>query len=395
MISKHLINNIFFFLITVDIIILPYFPLFAINSFFPLVLLSFSFNKLIFERNLFYSASLFILLSLISTILSGIFGSYFLSENIKRFIQFLMFFVMYFYYYDYFMKNNSELLVKKINDIFFSSVFLWIIIYLYNLESFLYLKSIFNKNDGFIDFLDEGTIDIYRFSYIWSDPNNIVYAILGLLVFSIVNIKIQGFRKIFYILVSILVCVVSMSTMGWFILFLFVLPIILYNTKIRVSKVLFLIPVFIILAIYKGPQVVSNILSSGAVEAALNRYELNNLGTDSGNSRFKIWEKVISYYNDNFYKYFFVGDGYQLHNNDNPIKPHNGILLIIFAYGLPALLAFLYFFFSFKVNKNYLFIIPFFLCFLVNVMIGETKLFMLYLLLLSYVRAHQKKECVK
>lgn len=392
MMSKSFYKNFIFLLTTVDILILPYFPFFAINTFFPLMFFSFFLNKKKAESRLLYGTFAFIFLSLLSTIISGIFEPYFLSENIKRFIQFLMFFIVYFYYYDYFLNNDAEQLVIKISDIFFSIVFLWTILYIYNIDKFLYLKSIFNKNDGFIEFLDDGTIGIYRFSYIWTDPNNIVYAILGFLIFAIINLKIEGLRKILYILVALLVCVASMSTMGWFILIFCVSPIIFYYTKVKFSKYILLVPILMIIAAYKGTEIVSIIFNSEAVQAALDRYELNNLNSESGGSRFVIWTKVISYYDDSFYKYFFIGDGYQLHNNGNPIKPHNGILLVLFGYGLPALLLFLYLFFSFKFNRRYLFMIPFFLCFLINVMIGETKLFMLYLFLLSYARAIQKKE---
>jgi len=121
------------------------------------------------------------------------------------------------------------------------------------------------------------------------------------------------------------------------------------------------------------------------------RFQSNNISSESGLSRLEIWSKVYSYYKSDIHKYIFLGQGYQLHYKDHLIKPHNGIFLILFAYGFFALVSFLYIFFKFRLKRTYIFMIPFFLCFFVNVMIGELKLFLLYIFLLAYVRAKEFK----
>lgn len=99
-IKKDNISKYLFFLVVIDILILPYFPFFAINTLFFLV-----FYDLVFFKNIFFNRKitilsiLFIMIALISTGLSYYSDSYnlgFFSENIKRYFQFLLFFIFYF-----------------------------------------------------------------------------------------------------------------------------------------------------------------------------------------------------------------------------------------------------------------------------------------------------------
>lgn len=394
-IKKDNISKYLFFLVVIDILILPYFPFFAINTLFFLV-----FYDLVFFKNIFFNRKitilsiLFIMIALISTGLSYYSDSYnlgFFSENIKRYFQFLLFIIYYFYFYNFFKKNEFGKQIGYIIDLFFLSVFIWSCIYYFSLDSFLKLKNIFNSNDSFINMYEDGENPVYRFSYIWTDPNNIAYAILGVFIFSLFNIKTHDYKSFLYLGVVLFVCLISMSTTAWLILFSIVLPCFFYKLNFQDSKTLiftFLLTLFIL---FFGTQAISNILMSDIALQSFDRFQSNNIGSESGLSRLEIWSKVYSYYESDIHKYIFLGQGYQLHYKDRLIKPHNGIFLIFFAYGFFALILFLYIFFKFKLKRTYIFMVPFFLCFFINVMIGELKLFLLYVFLLAFVRAKEFK----
>lgn len=394
-IKKEKLSKILFLMVMVDILILPYFPFFVINTLFFLIFYDFlNYNKHILDKKEFYFSILFILFSLISTYLSYYNDNYnlgFFSENLKRFFQLVLVFIFYIYFYSFFRKNNNEKRVLFLIRLFFVCVFAWAIIYFFSLDDFLSLKNLFNRNDSFIDMFEGGENNIYRFSYIWTDPNNIAYAILGVFLFAIFNLKVSVVEIFLYLAIVFFVCLLSMSTTAWLILFAIVMPCFFYNLNYKDLKTLLFVFSIIVLFLIFGLKVISNVLQSDVALSSFERFESNNIGTESGNSRLEIWKKIFSYYGGDLYKYVFWGQGYQLHHNDQLIKPHNGFFLILFAYGFFASILFMYVFFNFKLNKKYIFMIPFFLCFFINVMIGELKLFLLYVFLLAFVRASAYK----
>lgn len=394
-VSKSRLSKLIFFSFMIDILILPYFPLFAINSLFFLMAIDFLNQRLYFEKNYSIATLFFLFFGIISTILSYFNQPLFFSENVKRIIQLTLIFISYYYIFSFFVRNESENIVKLINSIFFGSVFIWALLYFIDLNIFLNYKSYFNKNDSFIGFIESDQNTIYRFSYIWTDPNNIAYAILGVFLFSIFNLEESIIKNYIYLCIVFFVCLSSMSTTAWLILFFIVLPLFFVNSVSKRYKDIAIFLFFLLVTLALSWRILTELLSSDVALSAIDRFKTNNLGSDSGLSRLDIWRNVYYYHQDNLYKYSLIGNGYQLYNNNLPIASHNGIFLILFGYGLPALIAFLYFFFKLKVNKNYLFMIPFFLCFLINVMIGETKLFLLYVYLLAYVRAQERRNIVK
>lgn len=393
--SKNSLSKFIFFLIIIDIFIFPYFPLFAINSLALLMVIDFINQRIYVENNYFVATSIFLFFGITSTILSYFSQPIFFSENIKRIIQLILIVVSYYYIFSFFVRNNAVDLVKLINSIFFGFVFIWALIYFVDINNFINYKLYFNKNDSFIGFFEDGQNAVYRFSYIWTDPNNIAYAILGVFIFSIINLKESIFKSYIYLCIVFFVCLTSMSTSAWLILFLIVLPIFFINLHTKKYKEIIISLIFLLVILIIGSRLLPDLISSDVALSAIERFEGNNLDSEGGLSRLGIWVNTYHYHQDDLYKYFFIGNGYQLYNKNVPFSPHNGVLLILFGYGLPALIAFLYLFFKFKINRNYLFMIPFFLCFFINIMIGETKLFLLYTYLLAYVRAQEKRESVK
>lgn len=391
LLNKKNLSIYIFFIVVLDVLILPYFPYFAISNMFFLMFIDMILRKkIVVEGKIFYLFVLFLIFSLLSTWFSYYSDFYNLgifSENIKRFFQLILVFIFYFYFYDFFSTGDNKKYIKYLIGIFFVSVFLWALLYYISLDGFLSLKRIFNSNDNFVERYYSGENTYYRFSYIWSDPNNIAYAVLGVFLFSLFNYRNNILIIFLYFLVVLLVCLFSMSTAAWLILFSFVVPCLLYRLDWRNPKILFSLLILVLMFSYFLSGFLIELLNSEVATNSFERFENNNINTESGGSRFEIWSNIYSYYNGSFHNYLIFGDGYQLHYGDKLVKPHNGLFLIFLGYGLPALIIFVYIFFKFKLLKEYLFVVPFFLCFFVNIMIGEMKFFVLYLLLLAYVRA--------
>lgn len=390
--NKDNLSIYIFFIVVLDILIFPYFPYFAISNMFFLIFVDIILQKkILIELRNYYLFILFLIISLLSTWLSYYSDPYNLgifSENIKRFFQIILFFIFYFYFYNFFSYKDNGKYIKYIIPIFFISVSFWCLLYYLSFDNFLSLKRLFNPNDNFIDRFVGGENPFYRFSYIWSDPNNIAYAILGVFIFTLFNYKNNLVTIFMYFIVVLMVCLLSMSTTAWLILFLIVVPCLLYRVDLKNPKNLISLFFLIVIFFLLFNRALVDLMSSEVALNSLDRFENNNINTDSGNSRFEIWQKIYNYYNGSFHQYLILGDGYQLHYQDKLLKPHNGLFLIFFAYGFFGLIIFLHIFFQFKFSRKYLFIIPFFLCFFINVMIGELKMFVLYILLLAYVRSN-------
>lgn len=374
-----------FYTLGIDLLVFPYFPFFAITLFFWLLFVYLLMEKKIyFRRNDIFCFLIFIFFAIVSTCYSYLFDNnaeLFFSENLKRLLQLVLFFIYYFCFYNFFYKYKdiSQKYMERMVACFFYAVFLFVLLYFIDFNSFLYFKSIFNANDGFITMFEDGSNEIYRFSYIWTDPNNIAYAILGTYLFSILVLKLEPFKQILYFFIVLSVCLASMSTTAWLILLSVVIP----TTIVMNYKNVFLYLLFILFVILG----IDSLINTVAFENAWNRFQDNSVNSESGQSRLVIWSKVVSIYVDELLRYLFIGQGYQLHDSNVPIKPHNGVLLILFGYGFVALLSFIYLFFGVKIDRKSIFVIPFFLCFFINVMIGELKLVLWYLMMLAYVRA--------
>lgn len=165
--------------------------------------------------------------------------------------------------------------------------------YYISLDSFLSLKRIFNFNDNFISRYYSGENPYYRFSYIWSDPNNIAYAILGVFLFSLFNYENNIITIFLYFIVVLMVCLFSMSTAAWLILFSFVIPCLLYRLDLKRPKVLFSLLVLTSIFTFLLSGFLVELLNSEIANNSFDRFENNNIDTDSGNSRLEIWNNLF------------------------------------------------------------------------------------------------------
>ena len=133
----------------------------------------------------------------------------------------------------------------------------------------------------------------------------------------------------------------------------------------------------------------SVLLSSEVYQAFNARLEGKADGVDN---RSKIYEYIVK--NTEWWKYIICGYGGRTIVGGIYRSPHNGILYMILAYGFIVALKYIKLLF-FKVKsqniKHYLWRIPIFLGFMINIMITEDKIHVLMMMLLafdSYSRLH-------
>jgi hypothetical protein len=91
----------------------------------------------------------------------------------------------------------------------------------------------------------------------------------------------------------------------------------------------------------------------------------------------------------NIFLYILAGEGNTLFINGMPFSPHSGHLMFIFGFGFISYYMYMYLIFrKTKAQKwqDMVFIIPFLLCFTINIGIGELKYAAITYMLIAYSR---------
>jgi hypothetical protein len=389
-------DKFIFYFIIIDILFLPYNPYVATSNSIILLPLWFCLRKgylQLIDSSEWFIFKIFIFFSFIGTLISyfTLPNEYFqegITENIKRFLS-LNFAILYYFYFQIIFKSPKiSFNISKWLVIFIFYIFLWALLYYIDFNLFLTLKTAFNRFDSFIQLYKE-VDNFYRFSFIWSDPNNIAYAVVGCYSFLLLNCKPNIIVVSLLTLIIIFINILSQSTGGWlafgtvglFSLFLYLKSDLV--SKFSFKKILFysiiLISILIIL-----PKIVNIINTDQLFQQSFDR-----TATKAEDPRSLVWSKLFEDKVDYLGGYFIFGSGYQVYVNNHPFNVHSGHILLFFAFGLGGYLSFMRLFFvkSKLVTYNQiLFIIPFFLCFTINTMIGELKLLVFYFLLVASIR---------
>lgn len=384
-ISKYEFFLLIFVLI--DVLFLPYFPIIATTFSQLLVFFWFIFKPKVFfkreELTIYYLIIFFITLSnLFSLMLLPIENENYGVENFKLGLALIMG-ISYYFFFNYFVKK-AEVEVSNILFLFVIYVTLWGVVYFVDMNLFISIKKIFNPYDAFTGdvFLK---LDIFnRYNFIWTDPNNIGYTIISVVSYLIVYKKTNNLTILISTLCMLFVLFLTMSG-GSVLTALLVIPIsFLYrfgsnNTLSKLLLIFTLIFSFFIISFFSA-----RIINSEIGEKSIERLEEK---TESEEPRIKIWARLIE--NKNILFYTLAGEGSTIFLNSKPYSPHNGHLMLIFSYGIVCW--FLYFYIVFWKYKNqswnnYIFIIPFFLCFTINIAIGELKYAALMYLMVTLSR---------
>jgi hypothetical protein len=359
----------------VDILFLPYMNFVASTYSQLFVFLWFIFkDKRVFQRKelrFYYWISFFIAISVIIslfTIPDNLIGEYII-ENIKRGLNVGMG-ISYYFFFSYLLRSNK---IKMENWMFAFLVYvvLWGVLYYLNLNTYIKLKMIFNSHDAILRVLSEESYK-FRFSYVWTDPNNIGYALVGIVAFLILSRKTSNVILLFSIVslfLILFICMSGGSVITAIIVIPFTLLVRLKNSNNVTSSLMFILT--IVISAYFIVRYSDQITESEVGSTALDRFEDK---TQTEEPRFKIWEKAFK--SKNILLYVYAGEGNSLFINGQPFKPHSGHIMFLFGYGLICYYMYMYLFFrKSKIQKwsNMLYIMPFLLCFTINIGIGELK----------------------
>lgn len=160
-----------------DILFLPYMSRMAMAySQIPIFIWFLLQKRNIFNRKDFSAYRIFSYMIIVSTFISiyTIPESLFfngISENVKRMFQYIMNMSFFFFFIHIF--ETYIVSIKKYLLGFLLYVAVLGALYLFDFNLFIEIKEYLNPKDALLEILDDSTGYIYRYSFLWSDPNNI------------------------------------------------------------------------------------------------------------------------------------------------------------------------------------------------------------------------------
>lgn len=401
-ISENKLEKIIFYILIVDILFVPYLKIFILPYSLPILTIWFIFyaNKIRWSSDV-KAYIVFIILALFSTITAYFYIPHYVdsynvwAENFKRVFQFILNLLYFFYIKYYADKHNISIKYLLLMFLLFADALA--LLYYFDINTYLQIKTFWGVRDSYTAWYESGLSSYFRYNFIWEDPNNPAYAFTAVAAFLMFNEEISAPQRVFTIasVAFLLICAMSSGALlsAIIIATLIVLnylnkffTIRKFKLKIKVSTIFSVIfSALIVFAVY---QLSKTFLNSEIYLAAITRMQEN-----SGESRFLIWGSILKELS--IIKFLFIGQGATLIINGTMRAAHSGHLYLIYAYGMIAYLCFMYVVFRKRKNmtwSSYYFIIPMFIGFTINTMIGEQKFFILQLILMglasskSYVR---------
>ena len=294
----------------------------------------------------------------ISTLISVVYpvetsyGTTFIT-TFKRLVQFVTSF-WYFFFFKYYFETYRV----SINKVYFYSIIYIVIFaffYFLNREAYASIKILVNPVDNHTR-RALGHEIIYRFNFLWADPNNVAYAVGTLLLTFLSEEQEKYFSKMLAVVLVIFILFCTMSIGG-------------LSSMISTIALIFLI-------IYFYP-IISDFFNSDVIDNLLSRVDYYD-GSDTSGGRGKDFIKSLSYLNPMFLS---VGCGIE------GFVTEIGHMYILFMYGLPVYIYFIYILFWRKRSicwRRLIPLIPMFAGFTMNIAIIDQK----YLLILLFTSAY-------
>lgn len=230
---------------------------------------------------------------------------------------------------------------------------------------------------------------VYRFNYLWADPNNVAYATTSLSLFYIIEEKKSVIRKYIVLLCLAYILLCTMSLGGIAVAFVFFTIITLFSNVFRRNKSDFFIGTIAILMIVVfvsyNFEFFYDLFNSGI----LKRHEVyGSIGTAGGGGRVEDFLRGVQKFNPLF---LIVGSGQE------GFVTEIGHIYLICLYGLPVYIYFMYVLFKKKHNQTlfeYITILPLFIGFTMNIAIVEQKFLLITILISAYYSAKYGKLLV-
>lgn len=301
----------------------------------------------------------------------------------KRLLQFITSF-WYFFFFKYYFETYKV----SINKVYFYSIIyiaIYALFYFFNREAYANIKIVINPVDNHTRRIlaNDYSYIYYRFNFLWSDPNNVAYAVGTLLLTFLSKEHGKFFFKIlaFILGVFVLLCTqsiggVSSMAVSLFLLFLFKKKSFIIK-KTKFYSTIFSIIVIALLIIYFFP-IISDFFNSDIINDFTSRVDYYDDRSDSSGGRGRDFFNSLKYLNPIF---LLVGCGIE------GFVYEIGHMYIIFMYGLPVYIYFMYILFWRKRNISWsrlIPLIPMFTGFTMNIAIIDQK----YLLILLFTSAY-------
>lgn len=378
-------EKLMFSIVIIDVLFFPYLrPVVIPFSYFIIMFWCLKNFKDIQKDKDFKLIFISMLLMFCSTII-GIFLNFqfgVFTDNLKRLIQYYIIFGYYFYFKSYIYKYNFK--CKKYFICFVLFVLLLALLFNSNVSLFGRVVTFWNSGNSYANAFIENSVfsGVFRYSFIWTDPNNIAYVITGIVavIFLLTNIGLG--EKIILIIINIYILFCCMSSGGWINFFITYSLLLLYKvsskriqkkTNIKNILILFLVLIVILFSL----KYIKVFFNSDLVLNASERFK------DNDNTRTEIWMKILT--GESIFKHLILGKGSEIYINGVSRATHSGHLYWIYAYGFISYLIIMrmFFYITKKLKSSYLYIpmISFFLCFTMNTMVGEQKLFIIFVLI--------------
>lgn len=379
-------EKLMFSLVIIDVLFFPYLrPVVIPFSYFLILYWCFKNFKNIQRDKDFKLIFICMLMMFFSTVIGIFINSQFgvFGDDLKRLIQYYFIFGYYFYFKWYFNKNNFK--YKKYFIYFVLFVLLLALLFNSNVSLFGRVVTFWNSGNAYANSFIQNSVfsGVFRYSFIWTDPNNIAYVITGIIavIFLLTNIGIG--EKIILIIINIYILFSCMSSGGWINFFITYSLLLIYklSSKKNIKKTINIKNIFILcvvlIIILFSLKYIKDFFNSDLVLNASERFK------DNDNTRTEIWMKILS--GESIFKHLILGKGSEIYINGVSRATHSGHLYWIYAYGFISYAIFMrmFFYISKKLKSLYLYIpmISFFLCFTMNTMIGEQKLFIIFVLI--------------
>lgn len=385
------IEEIMFLFIVIDILFLPYFTLMTVSYSVPIVWLWAIYNhKVLFrgrEGKIILAA---ILIMFVSTCINPIYSNTVVLEttfstSVKRLIQYITLFFLLIFFKEIFKKYNKS--IDKILLIFFLYVFVLSCLFFLFPYKYGTLKLAINPSDNHTRRFLQGIL-VYRFNFLWTDPNNVAYAIAGIEIYLLLRGKLSTLKK-FFVLASSMFIILATASAGGIVSFivgnfLLFLSAIFNNSsltvKIKVNTLwigFFLIVLSVIILFQ------TNLFESIVIPMVTkfqNRMTVYQTSNNITGGRLDDFKHSIAMMSPIF---LFVGSGHE------GFTTEIGHLYLIGMYGVITYVCYMNILFGRFGNqkkRDYAWIAPFFIGFTMNICIGEYKWLAIYLLLLAICR---------
>lgn len=388
-----------FWFAVIDIFFLPYFKWVSVSFSVPLVFMWLMLNwNWILKKSEGAVLSIIVLAMIGSIIISVLYPfdlkwDTSLSTTIKRSIQYFMCMGYFLFFADYFKKYKVN--INKILVVFLICLAVFALLYHVFPYEYATLKLNIYPADAHTRRYLNNEIG-YRFNYILVDPNNVAYMTDGVLAWLLLNDKMETVNKIIMVLIGSFVVLSTQSGGG--ILSLAAVIMLYFLSRIDYKKWTISIRVETLVALLLFAVLTIILLSRENVIGYINKHLLDSIqarlsyyGTfknmDISGGRFKDFFGALKYLNPIM---IAIGAGKE------GISSESGHLYFIGLYGFPAYVAFLWFTFRIKkchLKGDFIWMLPFFIGFTMNIAIGEFKWLAIYYLLLAKSRTEAMRLC--